>query len=92
LTGADRVLLDVVWRHGRISMLFSPRWAHVVGVDMSPTARLVRRMELDLVRCHQQALMRRAAPLPSRIELPIRARITCVVHGHAARTRKEPVQ
>ena len=59
---------------------------------MSPTARLAHRMELDLARCHQQALMSRAAPLPTRVELPPRARLTCVVPGRATRAVKEPVQ
>ncbi len=88
----DMAMVEIVWRNGRIDMLLSPFWAHVVGVDMSPTARLVHRMELDLVRCRQLALMGRAASLPSRIELPIRTRFTRVVHGRAARTGKEPVQ
>lgn len=58
---ADAALLDVVWRNGRIDMMLSPLWAHVVGVDSSPTARLMHRMDLDLVRCNQQALMSRAS-------------------------------
>ena len=77
-------MLDVVWCNGRVGMMLSPLWAHVVGVDMSPVARLIRRMELDLARCHQLALMRRAASLPSGAER--------FVPGRAARTDEEPVQ
>jgi hypothetical protein len=50
------------------------------------------RMELNLARCHQLALMRRAAPLPSRVESFARGRVTCAAHLRAARTGEEPVQ
>jgi len=90
--GAERALRDLVWRNGRIFMMFSPLWAHVVGVDMSPAARQMLRMELNLARCHQLALMRRAAPLPSRVESFARGRVTCAAHLRAARTGEEPVQ
>ena len=90
--GAERALRDLVWRNGRIFMMFSPLWAHVVGVDMSPAARLIHRTELELARCHQLALMRRAASLPSRIERFTPGRFTCVRHGRTARRDEEPVQ
>jgi hypothetical protein len=81
-----------VWRNGRIDMLLSPLWAHVVGVDMSPTARLLHRMELDLVRWNQQALMRRAASLPVRVERLVPGRFAGQRQRRTVRADEEPVQ
>ena len=88
----DRTLLDVVWRNGRIPLMLSPWWAHVIGVDMSPTARLILRMELDLARCHQQALMRRAASLPDPVGRWTRDGFTCAARPRAVPSDREPVQ
>lgn len=87
----DQMFVDVVWRHGRIDLMLSPLWVHIVGVDMLPAARLMRRMELDLARWHQQALMGRAASLPGRVERLAPGRAACRRHGHTVRADEEPM-
>lgn len=72
--------------------MLSPLWAHLVGVDMSPAARLMFRMDLDHARLLQQALMRPAGPLPGRIALSIRRGFPRAVHHRVARSDEEPVQ
>ena len=87
----DSAWRDLVWRHGRIDMLLAPLWAHVVGVDMSPAARLMHRMELELARCHQLVLMRRAAILPDGVERFVPGRFTRQRNGRIVRADEAPV-